>query len=258
MLRPAANRSSFRRTHRASRIFAHAGMGARARRGGAGSRRVDGVRGGERQPEARAAADSKENPGRGWRLPEPGAELERRGLRLGLEHRRPARQREHEWQRCAGEGEAARWQQGDRGFRRLRPQPGGDLERCGVRLGQELRRRARQRGQHGQRPAREGEPARGHEGDSRSRRLRAWPGADLDRRGVRLGLQQLRPARRRQHGKQQCAGERESAGGHDGDRDRGRLVAQPGTDLDRHGARLGLQRAGRARRRQQGKTAMCR
>ena len=52
------------RKHRTSRILARAGMGTRARRGGAGPRRVDGVRGGERQPEARTVAGGKEDPGR--------------------------------------------------------------------------------------------------------------------------------------------------------------------------------------------------
>ena len=96
--------------------------------------------------------------------------------------------------------QAARRHEGDRDRRRLRPQPGADLDRRGVRLRQELRRRARQREHDGQRRAGEGGPARGHEGDRGRRRRRAQPGGDLDRRRARLGLRQRRPARQRRHG----------------------------------------------------------
>ena len=67
-------------------------------------------------------------------------------------------------------------------------------------------------------------PAPRHEGDRGRRRRLLQPGADLDWRGARLGLQRRRRARRRQHDKQRCAGEGEAARGHEGDRRRRRRL----------------------------------
>ena len=189
--------------HRASRMFAHAGMGARARRGGSRSRRVDGVRGGERQPETRAAADSNENPGRGgvyhslalsssgavyawgWNIVGQLGNGSTNGSDVPVKVRLPG-------------GTKVTGISG--GFAHsLAVTSSGAVFAWGKNYDGELGNGGTTR----QRRAGEGEPARGHEGDRGRRRRRAQPGGDLDRRGARLGLEQRRPARQRQHGKQQ-------------------------------------------------------
>ena len=66
-------------------------------------------------------------------------------------------------------------------------------------------------GMNGQHRAREGEAARGQEGDRRRRRPATEPGDDLDGRTVRLGRKRLRPARRRELRLERSAGAGEAA-----------------------------------------------
>ena len=137
--------------------------------------------------------------------------------------------------------EAARRHEGDRDLRRLRPQPGADLDRRSARLGQELRRRPRQRE---------------HDRQRRRRCRLTLPagtkvtavaaGADhslaVTSTGAVLGwgVEQLRPARQRQHGKQRrCPVNVSLPAGTQVTAVAAGSLHTPGADLDRHGVSPG-------------------
>ena len=139
--------------------------------------------------------------------PQPGAHLQRPALRLRRKLLRPARQR-HQQQHLqpkpdAGPGHPAGGERpGDPDRRRLRLQPGADLQWPALRFRRKLLRPARQR--HQQRhqqpePDAEADLAAGSRrpGDPDRRRLRSQPGADLRRPALRLRRKLLRPARQR-------------------------------------------------------------
>ncbi len=134
------------------------------------------------------------------RLPvQPGPHQQGAGPGLGVQRRRPARQRHDDQHRPPGQRQDPQGRQGDRGPGGLRLRPGPDQHRAGARLGQQCLRATGER--HRARQARAGlrQAAVRHQGDRDHRRKLPQRGRHRRRARVRLGLRRGRRAWQRQH-----------------------------------------------------------